>query len=74
MCFWKIDVTFCAAEEQREKSMLYQWKNYFLSVTNDIAPNPYVNEPGFTHAYFPSQSNYESSFTRRNIAKKLALK
>ncbi len=47
--------------------IIYQRKNYFLSVTNDIASNPYVNEPGFMHTYFLSQSNDD-------IAKKLALK
>ncbi len=30
---------------------IYQWKNYFLSVTNDNPRIQYVNEPSFTHAY-----------------------
>ncbi len=51
--------------------LIYQWKNYFLSVTNGIASNPYVNEPGFTHAYFllnPTTNSQKIGFEIKKYA------
>ena len=46
-------------QERKQKTLIYQWKNYFLSVINDITSNPYAYEPGFMHVQSPSQSNDE---------------
>ncbi len=47
------------------KYAIYQWKNYFLSVTNDIPSNPICKWIWLHTCVLPSQSNDESSFTKK---------